>query len=269
MPEKAVELFIEDLANRRRHKESCKNADDSTAPLFLGLTEGSIQALLSNSIMQKFPAGKQLVQQGDTPVHLYFIIDGTAKTLRYSPEGGEATIRLLHAGETFMDAVIFMGGKSPISVVALEDSRFLMVPAETVRRHALHDSQFAYNLLKIVTRHYKNAIQQIDSIITKSPVERLGYYFLKKHLEQGSDSMEISLPFQKSMIANHLGMTPETFSRALHQIKKLGVDVDQEKLTLRDAYALCHFCDPDTAHICPKFNTDGCPLSNEDGQGCH
>lgn len=269
MPEKAVEIFIEDLANRRRHRESCRNADDSTAPLFVGLTEDSIQTLLSNSFMKKFPTGKQLVQQGDTPIHLYFIIDGSAKTSRYSPEGGEAIIRLLHAGETFMDAVIFMGGKSPISVVTLEDSHFLMVPAETVRRHALYDSQFACNLLKIVTKHYKNAIQQIDSIITKSPVERLGYYLLKQHLEQGSDSMDISLPFQKSMIANHLGMTPETFSRALHQIKNLGVDVDHEKITLRDAYALCHFCDPDTAHICPKLNTDGCPLSPEDGKGCH
>ena len=95
-----------------------------------------------------------------------------------------------------------------------------MIPAETIRRHALQDSQFACNLLKIVTKHYKNTMQQIDSIITKSPVERLGYFFLKLHMEQGSESMEIALPFPKSTIANHLGITPETFSRALGQIKK-------------------------------------------------
>lgn len=268
MPDKAVELFIEGLAQRRNLRESSRNPDEGIS-LFTGMTIDSIQALLSNSIMQEYTSSKELVQQGDTPAHLYYIISGRIKTVRYSTEGKEATIRMLGSGETFMDAVIFMGGKSPIGVVTLEDSRFLMIPAEAVRRHALHDSQFACNLLKIITRHYKNAIQQIDSIVTKSPVERLGYYFLKQHLEQGVDSMDISLSFKKSMIANHLGMTPETFSRALNQIKKMGIDVDQDKLTLRDAYALCHFCDQDTAHICPKFNTDDCPLCNKSGTGCH
>lgn len=269
MPEKAVELFIEGLAQRKKLRESSRSADEGSSSLFTGMDIDSIQTLLSSSFMHEYPAGKELVQQGDVPAHLYYIIGGTIKTVRYSNEGEEATIRLLGTGETFMDAVIFMGGKSPIGVVTLEDSRFLMIPAEAVRRHALHDAHFACNLLRIVTRHYKNAIQQIDSIVTKTPVERLGYYFLKQHLEQNLDSMDISLSFKKSMIANHLGMTPETFSRALSKIRKMGINVDQEKLTLRDAYTLCHFCDQDTAHICPKFNTDECPLCNKSGAGCH
>lgn len=268
MPDKPVQLFIDDLLRRMRLRETNKGEDETTS-LFQGLTESSIQTLLSNSIMQKHPVGKHLVQQGDIPAYLFFIIKGGIKTVRYGIDGSEATIRLLHSGETFMDAVIFMGGKSPISAVAIEDSSLLMIPAETVRRHVLQDAQFACNLLKIITRHYKNAMQQIDGIITKTPAERLGYYLLKQHLEQGSDSMDIALTFQKSMIANHLGMTPETFSRALNQIKKMGINVDQEKITLRDAYVLCHFCDPDTAHACPRFNSEKCPIHNENLKGCH
>lgn len=268
MPKKAVKLFIEDLMRRRQLRDACKNSNDRT-PLFSGMIGESIHALLSNSLMQSFSTGQEVVLQGDTPAYLYLIIDGSIKTVRYSPAGEESTMRMLKTGETFMDAVIFMGGKSPINAVTLEECRLLMIPAETVRRHALHDAQFACNLLKIVTRHYKNALQQVDSIVTKNPVERLGYYFLKQHLEQGSESMDIALPFQKSTIANHLGMTPETFSRALSQIKKMGIDVDQEKLTLHNAYSLCHFCDPDTAHNCPKFETDGCPLTGDSTKICH
>lgn len=265
MPEKAIEMFIEDLQRRRRARAKNPEQNESVS-LFAGLSDESLQTLLSNSHMMDFAEGREIVQQGDDPAYLYHIIQGRVKTLRYSSEGQEATIRMLKAGETFMDAVIFMGGKSPINAESIENSRLLMVPAETVRRHALSDPQFACNLLKIVTKHYKNAMQQIDSIITKNPVERLGYYFLKQHIEQGSDSMDIALPFQKSMIANHLGITPETFSRALSQIKKLGVDVDQEKLTLKDAYVLCHFCDLDTAHNCPRYKTTECPLSSGSGE---
>lgn len=258
MPEKAIELFIGDLARRMQLLE-LSTAEDNT-PLFTSLTENSIQSLLSNSFMQNFVSGQQIVLQGDTPAYLYYIIEGSIKTVRYGTGGEESTIRMVKPGETFMDAVIFMGGKSPINAVTMEDSRLMLIPAETVRRHALYDAQFACNLLRIVTKHYKNAVQQIDSVVSKNPVERLGYYFLKQHLEQGSESMDIALPFQKSTIANYLGMTPETFSRALSRIKKMGIDVDQEKLTMRDAYVLCHFCDPDTAHSCPKFQTDDCPL---------
>lgn len=268
MPEKAVEVFIDDLLRRQRLRS--KDADEH-APLFHGLSDTNLQTLLSNSRMSDFHSGQEIIQQGDNPTYLYYIIRGRIKTLRYSAEGEEATIRMLKAGETFMDAVIFMGGKSPVSVKTLDDSKLLMIPAEAVRRHALHDSQFAYNLLKIVTKHYKNALQQIDSIVIKNPVERLGYYFLKQHLEQGSESLEVVLTFQKSIIANHLGMKPETFSRALSQIKKMGINVDQERLTLHDAYVLCHFCDLDTAHDCPQFNTEKCPLTAKDcgRKGCH
>lgn len=272
MVEKAVEVFIEDLVRRKKLKASQSSEEKGNA-LFQGMSQDHLQTLLSHSHIKEFPAGQQILQQGDEANLLYYILEGKVKTQRYGPDGAEATIRMLSKGDTFMDAVIFMGGKSPIGAQAVENCRLLMIPAETVRRQAIGDSQFACNLLRIVTRHYKTAIQQIDSITTKNPIERLGYYFLRLHIENGSSDMGIALPFKKSTIANHLGMTPETFSRALGQIKKMGIDMDHDKLTLRDAYTLCHFCDSDTASICPRFGSDHCPVTKDanasDSGKCH
>lgn len=268
MPDKAVEAFINSFLLKQRLRDNAAESEDKTA-LLLGLSEESLQLLLSNSHMKDFKSGQTIVQQGDNATYLYWIVSGGAKTLRYSAGGQESTIRMLGDGETFMDAVIFMGGPSPISVRALSDSTILLTPAETVRKHVLYDTQFASNLLKIVTRHYRDSIQQIDSIVTKTPVERLGYYFLKLHLEGGSNSLDISLPFQKSTIANYLGMTPETFSRALNQIKKTGVDINNDQMTLRDSYVLCHFCDTDTAGHCPKLNTPECSRCTDGSDKIH
>lgn len=272
MVEKAVEAFMTDLVQRRKLTPSGKT-DDKTNMLFQGLGEDSLQTLLSQSYIQNFPDGNIIVHQGDEPNALYYILEGKIKTQRFSPEGAEATIRMLSPGETFMDAVIFMGGTSPIGAQAVEKCKLLLIPADIVRKLTLSDNQFSTNLLQIVTRHYKTAVQQIDSITTKNPVSRLGYYFLRLHIENGSTGMDINLPFRKSMIANHLGMTPETFSRALNQIKKTGIDVDQDKLSFRDAYALCHFCDSDTANNCARFGTEPCLLSSDQcaapqGAGC-
>jgi CRP-like cAMP-binding protein len=259
MVEKAVETFMTDLMKRRKLTPSEK-PDDKTNMLFQGLSENSLQMLLSQSYIKDFPADNIIVQQGDEPNALYYILEGKIKTQRFSTEGAEATIRMLSPGETFMDAVIFMGGKSPVGAQAVEKSKLLLIPADIVRKLTINDSQFSANLLQIVTRHYKTAVQQIDSITTKNPVSRLGYYFLRLHIENGSPSMGIDLPFRKSMIANHLGMTPETFSRALKQIKKTGIDVDQDKISFRDAYALCHY-GTDSCLISP----DQCPSSQDTG----
>jgi len=231
---------------------------DSPVSLFQNLSEDNLQNLLSNSTVRSVEQGREIIQQGDEVKYLYFIVEGSVKTLRSSIDGDEATIRMLKAGDTFMDAVIFMGGTSPIRATALKPSKLLLIPATIVRSQVLRDGQLGENLLHIVTWHYKNAMQQIDSIVTKTPVERLGYYFLKLHMEQDSESMDIKLPFQKSMIANHLGMKPETFSRALKKLKEMGIDVDHEHITMREAYSLCHFCDTDTAYSCPKQGTPDC-----------
>ena len=91
--------------------------------LFDGLNENSLQMILGNSILQSHEGGRVIFQQGETPTHVYVVIEGTLRTLRNGEDGEEATIRLLRPGETCMEAVIFMGGPSPISVQTMEDSK--------------------------------------------------------------------------------------------------------------------------------------------------
>lgn len=201
---------------------------------------------------------KLLVQQGDTPEGIYLLLEGHMKTLRFNQNGDEATIRMLEAGDTCMEAVLFMGGPSPISVQTLERCKVLIIPEHVVKTYVLSNTRFAFNIIRIITRHYRNAMHQIDAINIKSPLQRVGYYFLAKHLDAGHDNLEFKLSFQKQVIANYLGMTPETFSRALKQMKVLGMDVQDDSIKMRDSFCLCHFCDSDTAALCNRHNKKGC-----------
>lgn len=228
--------------------------------LFQGLDEQALQQVLNNATLKNYKAGQTLVQQGDQPIHMYFIVEGCIKTVRKNADGEETTIHMLEAGDTCMDSVIFMGGPSPIDVQVTENARVMQISANFVKKFVLQEQQFAANLLKIVAQHYKKTMHQIDAMSIKKPVQRVGYYFLQKHVAQGANNMEFELPFRKSTIANHLGMAPETFSRALKQIKKMGIEVEGEKIRMKEAYALCHFCDLDTAHECTLSSKENCPL---------
>ena len=233
-------------------------AERSKPQIFENLDEASLHKILAHSILQKYETGRLLVQQGDTPSHVYLVIEGSVRTFRIDENGREVTIRLLSPGDTCMDAVVFMGGPSPINVQISETSQLLLIPERIVKTHALADAQFATNVLRIVSRHYKNAMHQIDAMHIKSPLQRVGYYLLMRSIEAGKDNLDFKLPFQKQTIANYLGMTPETFSRTLKQLKQFGVNVDEDTISLRDVFCLCYFCDADTAHNCPLSTHEDC-----------
>jgi len=232
------------------------------AYIFQDIGKDTLQIILNNSTLEKKTSGTLIVQQGDNPSHLYFIVSGSVRTTRLTPGGDEATMRLLKAGDTFMDAVIFMGIPSPINAEVLEDAELLKTPREVVFERLQNDSIFARNLLRIVTHHYKNSMKQIDSMLLRSPVQRLGMYLLDLHLTQDETSKEVKLPSKKSTLANYLGMKPETLSRALQQIKKMGIDVEADTLRLHEITALCQFCDEESMAKCSRSMTAECPLDD-------
>ncbi len=244
------------LKNQMVSRARCNDPD--IAVLFQDMSPASLQELVASSRIQHFPAGVMLLCQGDVPDYLYCILSGKVSTSRRDRYGDGAIIRMLSKGDTFMDAAIFMEGNSPVGVAILQDSFILMIPKQIIHRLANYDPRLSNNLAKIITRHYKNSVRQIDSLLTKASVNRIGYYFLQLYLSGKQKSLTIDLPFQKATIANHLGMTPETFSRALNQIKRRGVRASKSRIMLQDPYVLCEFCDGDTAKQCPHFNMEKC-----------
>jgi CRP-like cAMP-binding protein len=232
--------------------------------LFKGLSEDALGSILSHAAIKNEPEGITIVHQGDVPQYLYLILSGAVQNIRATTGGKETPVRLMGANETFMDAVIFMNAPSPVSARTAESTTILIIPANIVRKMVTLNGYFALNMLQITANFYKKAIHQIESVTAKSPAQRVGYYLLNAYLEQGDpDTTTFRLPHQKSAIASHLGMQPETFSRALAQIKKMGVDIDRETIALKDAYSLCTFCDHDMAAQCRRFGTPECCVDDD------
>ena len=70
--------------------------------------------------------------------------------------------------------------------------------------------------------------------------------------------MSFELRFRKTLIASHLGMTPETLSRAFQKMRQLGITVDGSTIRLKDAFALCHFCDLNSRETCEYKDSEHC-----------
>lgn len=223
--------------------------------VFKGLTDCEIEEILLNGSIRRHPKGQLLAQQGDVPQYLLYIMSGSLITFRSSSEGNINAIRLLGKGETCMDAVIFMGSNSPISVQAVKNSEILHIKRSFVEKFAESSTVFSGNLLHILAKYYKDALYQLDGLSIKSATQRTGYYLLQVYLTEGTKTF--SLPFNRYIVASHLGMSFETLSRTLSQIRNLGVEIKGNRFTLTDENALCPFCDEITLTVC-KNRTGKC-----------
>jgi len=231
------------------------------ASIFKGLSKDTLQQLLSKSVIRSVQNDEDIIYQGDEVEFLYIIIDGAIQVFRSSPDAKEATLCLLKAGDTFMESAMFMPGPSPVDVKAIQASKLLLIPASIVKQQVSDDGQLRVNVLRSIAKQYKNSIQQIDSIVNKLSVDRLGHYLLKESIEQNISSLNIELKSKKTMLASHLGMVPETFSRSLKKLKAMGIDVTPDKcftVTLSESSALCRFCDKELAPSCPKYGSSVC-----------
>ena len=85
-------------------------------------------------------------------------------------------------------------------------------------------------------------MDEIEQLKARSTPQRIAD-FLVKHANANSGAARIVLPYEKALIASRLGMTPESFSRALGKLAKIGVIVDRDSVSIGDVAKLAAFAD--------------------------
>ena len=77
--------------------------------LFAHMDEEHLATLLATAQELRLQSGDQVFRQGEPAERFYFMREGLVKLFRLSPEGDEKIIELMRTGETFAEAVMFMG----------------------------------------------------------------------------------------------------------------------------------------------------------------
>jgi len=224
----------------------------------VGLPDSLLESILQSGTVRSCLNGELLIGQGDTPEHMFLVLDGQLRTFMTGEDGGEVTLRMLDPGDSCMGVALFMGKLSPVSVDAVGNARVLQLPARLVKRLVIQNPRFADNMLCIAAANYRGVIEQIDAVALRTPFQRIGHYLLTEFISSGSDKLTFELRFKKSLIASHLGMTPETLSRAFQKMRQSGIIVEGSTITLKDAFSLCHFCDLNTRETCRNRDSETC-----------
>jgi len=231
-----------ELFERRTGIREGDYATLARVPLFTGLARPALQALLAESAVQLVPRGSILFMHGEPAERFFVVFDGWVKLFRDTIDGHESVIAVFSRGESFAEAAVFEEGVYPVSAAAAEEARVLSIPARHFMIQLRTDSDLALRMMASMSMHLRGLVRHIEQLTARSSTERLAG-FLHMLCGRNEGSATIRLPLDKALIAARLGMQPETFSRSLARLKKLGVENRGEEIHVSEVAVLQDFCE--------------------------
>lgn len=196
-------------------------------PLFSDLTPDEIQRIAHGTRRIYASKGETLFSRGDRCEGFHVVLYGQVKLFVTSPQGSEKVIEIMGPGISFGEAILFMDMPYVISAQTLKDSLLLHVSKSMVLDEIERDPRFARRLLAGMSRKLHQLIRDVEAYSLRSGLERvIGYLLRDDTLSDGSArSASVTLPANKMIVASRLNLTPEYFSRILHELADAGLIV--------------------------------------------
>lgn len=206
-------------------------------PLFQHVSRERLEEIQRAARTLYFRRGETVAQHGAPAPGLLAVVYGMVKLALRGPSGAERVLRLVGPSQTFGEAVLFLQQPLPVDAVAVVDTRIVLVPAEPLLALVASDPQFARNLIASLAQRMHALVCDFEATTMHGAGERLAAYL--ESLAESPDAARVTLPAPKKLIAARLGMTKETFSRALHELAQSGlVSIAGREVVLLDRAGL-------------------------------
>ena len=218
------------------------------APLFQAMGVEITRAIIQNRSPRHYERGERVFQQGDPAESFFLVIEGWVKILSRKRENGEQiVVSIFTAGETFGEAAMFMGGRYPLQPKRSLPRAFCVSMA---RRYV---GPFCKTLSSLSTcsrlfPSISNSWWSRSSSSRRNPRHNGSPIFCSIRSATFQQA-RIALPYEKALIANRLGMQPESFSRALVKLREMGVTVARDNVLIKDVGKLAEFASRSSADI--------------------
>lgn len=209
--------------------------------IFNKVPADKMEALLKGSAPRAYPKGHLLFQQGDLADGFFVVLSGWVKLFRQTPHGDEAVIHILSRGECFAEAAMFLGGRYPASAMVAEDARLVRISSQPFRQWFQSEPEIALGMLASLSARLHHLVNESEQLQTRSATERVAEFILK-HSPVREGSAVIALPYDKSLLAARLAMKPESLSRVLAKLRKIGVRTENHRVIVADVARLARFC---------------------------
>ena len=219
----------------------------SVLPLFNDLSALELAHVAAGSTLRRLSRGDFVFRIGEPCDGFHVIVTGQVKLFVLSPSGQEKVVEIMGDGQSFAEAVMFTDRPYFLSAQALTDAALLTVSKQAVFAEIERDHRFALRMLGGLSRRLHGLVRDVEAYALHSGLQRVIGYLLR---DQGTETdggevsgqRTVSLLASKATIASRLSLTPEYFSRVLHELEAQGlIEIDRRDIRIPDTRRLSSY----------------------------
>ncbi|EEW26918.1 Crp/Fnr family transcriptional regulator [Rhodobacter ferrooxidans] len=214
--------------------------------LLSAIPEHVIGQVLAEARVRSFDRGATIFLQGERASAIYIVAEGWVKLYRIAPNGAEAVVGVFTKGRSFGEAVAFRHDTYPVAAEAATDCVLIRIEADSLLRQIRQNPEVAISILSATFLHLNSLVAQLEALKAQTGAQRIAEFLLEL-APCSSGACEVTLPYDKVLIAGRLGMKPESLSRAFAKLRDQGVTVRQSVASIADVAVLRHFAEEDPA----------------------
>jgi CRP-like cAMP-binding protein len=209
-------------------------------PLFKEASSEEIDRIAQGTRTVHAVRGETLFHKGDPAEGFFLVVYGQVKLAFTSPQGADKVVEIIGPGMSFGEAVMFLEMPHLVYAQTLADSLLLHVSKAAVFDELEHNAKFARKMLGGLSRRLHGIISDVEAYCMHSGAQRvIGYLLRDAEQAEGDRQVDVTLPVNKGVVASRLNLTPQHFSRILHELSEARlVSVDGRTIHIPDVARL-------------------------------
>ena len=191
-------------------------------PLFASVAEVDLEDIASQLIERRYSKGTVVVEEGLTGDYMYVIRVGRVKVTKASDDGREKIMDFLEAGDFFGEMSLLDRSPRSASVRTLEPSRLMALSRVAFLDLLTRSSSLSLAVIKVLTRRLRAADEQASSMSFHRVEDRVRNLFQRIARPTNGDDTLLTPALTHQQIADMVGSSRETVTRAVKQLKETG-----------------------------------------------
>ncbi len=200
---------------------------------FNGLDEEQLEHICNKSRLLSYKKDDIIFCQGGEANAFFIIIQGWVTIAKENKNAEQSILHVFKDGESFAEPAALIMGRYPASAYAASSCELLEINISALRKMISEDPDIAMRMIARLSGQLNTLINEFEQYKTMNVPKRLAI-FLISLLESDSKNASIDLPFNKTVLAAHLGVQPGSLSRAFNQLAKYGVKSERSGQVIFD-----------------------------------
>ncbi len=227
------------------------NAFLSKLLIFANVDKNDLQKLFTSMHIHQFHKGKMMSFNPEDHANLYINYEGLFKLSKVDERGKEAILKI--CDKNCIVSPMHFSPYCEVSMDFVKDTTLLCFSKKDINHLIENNHQFTRNMIDFLGSSIQEMLLMVELLQIKNTKEKVGWYLLLSKIDHN-----LTLPYSKSLISNFLGIKPESFSRALNELRQEGIDISNKKIKLKNGDELCKYCDKITGARCNVFLSKKC-----------